>query len=193
MLFKEILLTDTWIKSILVDDISNEINNKIKEKRRRIDYEYLLENEIENIKNDIASIEYIIDNINNDLISIWKNLNTILKDNDINNIKSFQEYCNIIDNIYKIPSNYYVESNLFNFEYNYITNEELIDINKSLKKIFKEKIKEDVDFYLKMIYTLFTKEISSKLKTLKIRLKHKIDWLKMFQIKNILLEAIKTD
>jgi hypothetical protein len=97
-----------------------------------------------------------------------------LKDKKIDDTKQFfQDYNNIVDNIYKIPSYYSVESNLFNFEINYVTNEDLINFTNSLKKVFRTKIKEDIDFYLKAIYGLFTKEISAKLRTFKIRLKHK--------------------
>lgn len=270
ILFKEILLTENGIKCFLVDEVTNEINEKIKSRKGRIDYEYLFEKQIEDLKDGIASIEYITNNINNDLINIWKKLNTILKDKKVDNThQSFQEYESIVDNIYKIPSYYSIESHLFDFETNYVINEDLIDFTNSLKKIFNilklknlsqdyihtlniinnyskwkevnnidfKKAKEfafeineifqediiiidnnkrniilsqifqkeiklisnifnnnfekDIDFYLKEIYGLFTKELSAKLRTFKIRLKHKQNWLDMYKLKNIVLDVSK--
>lgn len=270
ILFKEILLTENGIKCFLVDEVTNEINEKIKSRKGRIDYEYLFEKQIEDLKDGIASIEYITNNINNDLINIWKKLNTILKDKKVDNThQSFQEYESIVDNIYKIPSYYSIESHLFDFETNYVINEDLIDFTNSLKKIFNilklknlsqdyihtlniinnyskwkevnnidfKKAKEfafeineifqediiiidnnkrniilsqifqkeiklisnifnnnfekDIDFYLKEIYGLFTKELSAKLRTFKIRLKHRQNWLDMYKLKNIVLDVSK--
>jgi len=70
ILFKEILLTQNGIKCILADEITSEINEKIKAKKDRIDYEYLFEKQIEDLKEAIASIEYVTNNINNDLINV---------------------------------------------------------------------------------------------------------------------------
>jgi hypothetical protein len=70
VLFKEIFLTENGIKSVLAEEISTEINEKIKEKKEKFDYEYLFEKQIEDLKDAIASIEYITNNINNDLINV---------------------------------------------------------------------------------------------------------------------------
>lgn len=199
ILFKEILFTENGIKCVLTDEITSEINEKIKAKKGRIDYEYLFEKQIEDLKDAKASIEYITNNINNDLINIWEKLKTILEDRKVIDSKSFfWVYENIIDNIYKIPSYYSITSNLFNFEIDYAANEDLIYFTNSLKKIFQNNkkdynLKENIDFHIKAIYTLFTEDISSKLRGLKIRLKHRQNWLESYIDKRVTSENMSDE